>query len=113
MANHITRWIHDNDTLSFHGHTVSDDPDQRIGYDSESPLRFINIFSTLKTHNITVSHSWVTDGRMKENPNTLFESVQTHGEGLLRFPGGTITHHRYGYPMGSRQISIRLFFSTV
>jgi len=37
---------------------------------------------------------------MKENPNTLFESVQTHGEGLLRFPGGTITHHQLWLPDG-------------
>jgi hypothetical protein len=37
---------------------------------------------------------------MKENSNTLFESVQTHGEGLLRFPGGTITHHQLWLPDG-------------
>jgi len=37
---------------------------------------------------------------MTQHSDTVFESVRTHGEGLLRFPGSALTHHQLWLPGG-------------
>jgi hypothetical protein len=37
---------------------------------------------------------------MIQHSDTVSESVRTHGEGLLRFPGSALTHHQLWLPSG-------------